>query len=193
MTRTSFIGRAMISRLQRGLRNLARDTRGVSAIEFALILPLMITMYIGAVEFSDALTVKRRVTAVASATADLTAQADEVSASDVNDIFTAATSILTPYSTTPISIVLTSVVADANNNTTVEWSCALQGAPKSQGAAFELPAGLTQPFSSIVVAEVSYNYSPPLGKLIVGNINMSETFYLRPRVSLKVVMQGGGC
>lgn len=193
MTRKSFTGHAMVSRIQRALRNLAQDTRGMSAVEFALILPIMITMYIGAVEFSDALTVNRRVTAVASAAADLTAQAEQVTSGDVNDIFSAATSILAPYSTTPISIVLTSVVADGENATTVEWSCSLQGAPRSQGAPFDLPAGLTQPFSSIVVAEVSYNYSPPLGKMIVGNVNMSETFYLRPRRSLKVEMQGAGC
>lgn len=193
MTRKSFTGHAMVSRIQRALRNLAQDTRGVSAVEFALILPIMITMYIGAVEFSDALTVNRRVTAVASTAADLTAQAEQVTSGDVSDIFSAATSILAPYSTTPISIVLTSVVADGQNATTVEWSCSLQGAPRLQGAPFELPAGLTQPFSSIVVAEVTYNYSPPLGKMIVGNINMSETFYLRPRRSLKVEMQGAGC
>lgn len=183
----------MVSRIQRSLRNLAQDTRGMSAVEFALILPLMITMYIGAVEFSDALTVSRRVTAVASATADLTSQAGQVTSGDVTDIFTAATSILTPYSTTPVSIVLTSVVADENNDTTVEWSCALNDSSRSQGSAFGLPAGLTQPFSSIIVAEVSYNYTPPLGKIITGNVNMSETFYLRPRSSLKVEMQGGGC
>ena len=193
MTRKSFTGHAMVSRIQRALRNLAQDTRGMSAVEFALILPIMITMYIGAVEFSDALTVNRRVTAVASTAADLTAQAEQVTSGDVSDIFSAATSILAPYSTTPISIVLTSVVADGQNATTVEWSCSLQGSPRLQRAPFELPAGLTQPFASIVVAEVTYNYSPPLGKMIVGNINMSETFYLRPRRSLKVEMQGAGC
>ncbi len=100
---------------------------------------------------------------------------------------------MTPYSATPISIVVTSVVADTNNATTVDWSCAHNGSPRSQGSSFQLPTGLTQPFSSIVVAEVTYNYTPPLGKIIIGNINMTETFYLRPRRSLKVEMQGGGC
>ena len=191
--RKSFIGPSMISRYQTNLRRLAQDKRGMSAVEFALILPIMITMYLGAVEFSDALTVDRRVTAVASSAADLTAQAEQVTSGSVQDIFTAATSIMTPYSATPISIVVTSVVADTNNDTTVAWSCAHNGSPRSQGSAFELPQGLTQPFSSIIVTEVSYNYTPPLGKILTGNINMSETFYLRPRRSLTVEMQGGGC
>ena len=193
MTRKSFTGHAMVSRIQRALRNLAQDTRGMSAVEFALILPIMITMYIGAVEFSDALTVNRRVTAVASTAADLTAQAEQVTSGDVSDIFSAATSILAPYSTTPISIVLTSVVADGQNATTVEWSCSLQGSPRLQRAPFELPAGLTPPFSSTLLAAVTYNYIPPVGNIIVRNFNIPATCDVRPGLSPQEAAQGAGC
>lgn len=175
------------------VRRLARDVRGVSAVEFALILPVMIVMYIGAVEFSHALTVDRRVTAVASAAADLTAQTEQVTAADMQDIFTASTAIMSPYSSTPISIVVTSVVADANNDTTVAWSCAHNGTPRAEDSEYTLPDGLTQPFSSVIVAEVSYSFDPPIGQYMTGGINMTETFYLRPRRSLTVEMQGGGC
>lgn len=170
-----------------------RDNSGLSAIEFALILPIMITMYIGAVELSHALTVDRRVSSVASAVADLTAQTDTVDNNQVQDIFTASTSIMTPYSASPISIVLTSVVADEDNDTTVEWSCAQNGSQHAIGSEFTVPEGLTQPFSSIIVAEVTYDYTPPLGHIITGGLTMSEKFYLRPRRSLKVEWQGSNC
>lgn len=174
-------------------RTALRDRTGVSAIEFALVLPVMITMYIGAVELSHALTVDRRVSSVASAVADLTAQTDKVNSAQIQDIFTASTSIMTPYTAAPISIVLTSVTADADNATTVAWSCAHNGSAHAQGAEFTLPEGLTQPFSSVVVAEVTYSYTPPLGQFITGGLTMSEKFYLRPRRSLSVEWQGGGC
>lgn len=190
--RKSFI-RHMIAKARTGLMALTQDTRGVSAVEFALILPVMITMYIGAVEFSHALTVDRRVTSVASSASDLVAQTEEISAAEIQDIFTAATSILTPYTAAPISIVLTSVKADENNDTTVAWSCAHNGAPHSEDSAYTLPEGLTQPFSSVIVAEVSYAYQPPIGQYMVGGINMTETFYLRPRRSLEVEWQGAPC
>ena len=193
MMRNSIRKTGIVSTLRNSLRALADDTRGVSAVEFALILPIMVTMYIGAVEFSSALTVDRRVSSVASAAADLAAQSEQVTSNSVQDIFTAATSIMLPYSATSISIVLTSVVADANNDTTVDWSCAQNGSPKSDGAAYTLPTGLTQPFSSVIVAEVAYSYTPPIGQFLTGGVNMSETFYLRPRRSLTVEMQGGGC
>ena len=190
--RKSFVGH-MISKSQHALAALARDTHGVSAVEFALILPVMITMYIGAVEFSHALTVDRRVTAVASAASDLVAQTEDVSANSLQDIFTAATSIMLPYSSAPISIVLTSVEADSNNDTTVGWSCAHSGTPHASGSAYALPTGLTQPFSSVIVAEVSYAYQPPIGHYMTGGINMTETFYLRPRRSLTVEWNGAPC
>lgn len=175
------------------VRQLARDTRGVSALEFALVLPIMISMYIGAVEFSHALTVDRRVTSVASAAADLVAQSKQASSATVQDTFTAANSIMLPYSTTPITIVLTSVEADQNNDTTVAWSCGLNAAAHADGSAFTLPTGLTQPFSSIIVAEVTYSYTPPIGEFISGSINLVEKFYLRPRRSLTVEWNGAPC
>src|SRR5262245_62827273 len=98
------------------------DRRAVSAVEFALILPVILLTYVGVVEISNLLTVMRRVETVASTAADLTTQVKQVSDSDLSDIVAASTSILTPYPTGPLKLVLTSVVADSNNNTTVKWS-----------------------------------------------------------------------
>ncbi len=99
-----------------------RDKRGVSAIEFAMLVPIIILMYVGTVEIGNLLTVERRVETVASTAADLTAQVKQVSNADLSDIVAASTSILTPYATTPLKIVLSSVVADQNNNGKVAWS-----------------------------------------------------------------------
>lgn len=174
-------------------RSALRDRSGISAIEFALILPVMIVMYMGAVELSHALTVDRRVSSVASSIADLAAQTEVIDAGEVQDLFTASTSIMTPYDASPISIVVSSVEANEDNETTVGWSCAHNGSPRSVGSEVTLPNGLTQPFSSVIMAEVTYSYTPPLGEIITGNLTFSETFYLRPRRSLVVEWQGAAC
>ena len=174
-------------------RSFHRDDSGLSALEFALIAPIMITMYMGAVELSHALTIDRRVTSVASAAADLVAQSEQVSGSDLGDIFTASSTIMLPYSATPISIVLSSVVADEDNKTEVAWSCAHNGTARTEGQEISLPEGLTQPFSSVIMAEVSYVYTPVVGEHITGGFTMSETFYLRPRRSLTVEKTSAGC
>jgi hypothetical protein len=81
----------------------------------------------------------RRVETLASTAADLNAQVKQVSTTDLADIFAASTSILTPYPATPLRVVLSSVVADANNNGVVAWSCASNGAARAVGSSYVLP------------------------------------------------------
>lgn len=169
-----------------GCQHLWRANSGVSAVEFALIVPLMITLFIGAVEFGHALTIDRRVTAIASATGDLAAQVDEVDDNAVQDIFRASSEIIKPYGNATLSIVLTSVVADSNGNTTVDWSEAHNGSARADGSSVSLPAGIVQPDQCIVMAEVRYDYAPNVGKFLTGGIPMQETFYLKPRRSVCV-------
>jgi Flp pilus assembly protein TadG len=165
----------------------------------------MIALYVGAVEFGNALTIDRRTSEVASTAADLAAQVKTVSNSDLQDIASAACSILTPYLTSPLKIVLTSVVADASNTGKVAWSsgwtfgkgCLVtNGAGRATNSAYAVPPGLTQANSSVIVAEVTYAFKPLLNLTAFncpgsrcaspGSITMSRTYYSRPRKSLTV-------
>jgi Flp pilus assembly protein TadG len=166
-----------------------RDKRGVSAIEFALLAPIVLLMYVGTVEIGNLLTVERRIETVASTAADLTAQVKQVSDNDLKDISDTSKSILAPYDTTPLKIVLSSVVADENNNTTVDWSYSSSGSGLANGSDYTLPTGTTEPYSSVIVAEVSYAFKPLLDLTEVfspGAFNLQRTFYARPRRSLTV-------
>jgi len=163
-----------------------QESKGVSAVEFALIVPIMITLFLGAVEFGHALTIDRRVTAIASATGDLAAQVEEVDDGAVQDIFEASSEIIKPYTEGPLSIVLTNVEADADGNTTVTWSETRNGAARATGSAISVPSGLVQPSQCVILAEVTYSYSPPVGHFLTGGITMTESFYLKPRRSVCV-------
>jgi len=172
-----------------------RDQRGVSAIEFAMLVPIIILMYVGTVETGNLLTVERRVETVASTAADLTAQVRQVSNADLADIVAASTSILTPYPTTPLKVVLSSVVADQNNNGKVAWSYASSpdASGRAVGSSYVLPTGTTVADSSVIVAEVTYAFTPLLDLKNVfspGTFNLQRTFYARPRRSLTVAKNG---
>ena len=179
------------TKIKTSIGRLRTASDGVSAVEFAFILPTMIMLYIGAFEFCQAITIDRRVTSVSSAAADLVAQAENTSNSELKEIFNAAKSIMAPYDLSTIEITLTSVVADENNDTTVDWSRKYDkgtiGAGHSKGAAFTLPAGLTTEFTSVIVAEVAYEFTPLVSRFLTKGITLRETFYLRPRRSQTVV------
>jgi Flp pilus assembly protein TadG len=180
------------------LRDLKAYDSGMAAVEFALIAPIMMALFFGLVEVCNALDAHQKVTSVASTAADLTAQATSVDAADLNDIFAASSAIMSPFSTNDISIVITSIAGDGNRNEgTVLWSQTNgHGTAHTVGSTITigdpsqlsdedvglLPASCTGSTQcSIILAEVSYNYTSPYGKFIVGNLPMSDLFYSKPR------------
>ena len=165
-----------------------RDRRGVAAVEFAFILPLLVTLYFGVVETTYGIMANRKVTSVTSTVADLVAQTKTVNQAELNDIFEAATAIMVPFDAKDLSIVVTSVLIDKDGNPTVDWSAAGPGSGQGhrRGSDFDLPAGLRVPNTSLIVAEVGYEYNSFLNYIITTGIPMSDKLYLRPRASDRV-------
>ena len=89
---------AMTLWLPRLVARFAGDRRGVSAVEFALLAPIMIALYLGLVEISDGIGVDRKVSLTASALANLTAQATAISSTEMSNILDASSAIVAPYS-----------------------------------------------------------------------------------------------
>ena len=175
--------RAIGRRLGRRRASLWRDRRGSALIEAALVFPLMISLFLGISEFGEALTVSRRVEATAGTGADLVARLKTVSTADLDQIRPMLQQMMAPFATESLAIVISSVVADADNNTTVAWSYADGGgAAHNEGDAIALPAGLTEPGTSVIVAEVTYRFRSTLATLIVGDVGMAAEAYLRPRL-----------
>lgn len=174
--------RAMIS----FLRGLGRDRRGVSAVEFALIAPFMILLYLGAVEISLALSIDRKITSVASALADLVAQDDVITDDEIVDILNAGRVIVAPFSPTPLQTRITSVMMDARGDVAVQWSDASGLSPHAEGSSPAMPGGVLQPNRSVIMVEVEYPYETMFNVLGVSRFEISEVFYLRPRRSMVV-------
>ena len=170
------------------LRRWRYDNRGLAAIEFAFVMPFLLILYMGAAEISHVLTLDRKVTAIASATSDLVAQEKNIDNAKMLDIFQAATSMIIPYSETPISLVVTAIEADPNNgNTTVKWSDAHNGAAKTPGTAITVPAGLVEPGGFVILTEISYVYDPIIGEVIQSGFTLEDQFYVKPRRTSSVI------
>jgi Flp pilus assembly protein TadG len=170
--------RAFQKSSRRGAR-FVRDERGVSAVEFALVAPIMIGLYFGCVEISDGVSIDRKVSLAAAALANLSSQVTTISASDMSNIFDASGAIVAPYDVNKIKMTITCISIDANKNATVKWSATRNGAAKSGTAT--LPTALQVASSQIILAEASYDYQPVVGYTISGTITLADKMYMTPR------------
>jgi Flp pilus assembly protein TadG len=190
----------------------AANKDGTAAVEFALLLPILITLFFGAIETSLALLCRADVSIMTSTAADLISQAGVLSSGDVSNVYSASGTILYPYydpaaagSAKP-TIRLTSVIDDGSGAAgqshltgTVAWSCTqagsgtLSAATRTVNSTVTLPQPLMTSGGSVIIAEVAYNYASPTTKVITGALNMTNNFYTKPRRVLQIGAPTGGC
>lgn len=173
--------RYAVTALTRRVRAFREDLSGTSAVEFAFILPVMVVLYFGCVEISQAVSLNRKVTAASSAAGDLVAQASVITSGEMEDIWDAAEAIIAPYPIAPLEIVVTSVWIDEDGVATVHWSEEQNATARTVGSPVEIPEDLLIPETSLIMAEVDYLYVSPFSDLFGGSVPLGEVFYLRPR------------
>ncbi|MGJ4901443.1 TadE/TadG family type IV pilus assembly protein [Bradyrhizobium sp. HKCCYLRH2060] len=174
-------------RLWRRIDAFAADCRGVAATEFAFIVPLMLVMFFGTVEFCSAIAVDRKVTLMARTLSDLTSQSTTVGDSDMSNFFAASTGIMYPYSTTPVNATITELYVDPTTmQATVKWSKG--STPRTVGMTVGVPAELLVSGTYLIFSEVNYQYVPTIG-YVMGKtgVNLSDVAYTRPRQSTCVM------
>ena len=162
---------------------LLRDRRGVAALEFAMIAPIMILMFFGISELGQGLLAERRVSHATSSLGDLAAQLQNVAQSDADDMFAASADIMAPLNTTPLLLRVSSVTGDSKGNPKVDWSYA-SGLTKYGDCSTPptLPAGLvTAAGETVILSESQYQFTSPVGYILPNGITFKRSSYLRPR------------
>ena len=170
------------------LRDWRDDHRGVAAVEFAIVLPFMLTLYIGGVELGDGMMIQLKVTDTAHSVADLTSQqTTSVTSATMSGILGASSATIAPYSASNLVVTVSEVSTDSGGAATVAWSQSLNGTARPVGQAMTLPSSLAgQANISLILGEVSYAYTPNLGYTISGTVTLADSYYLFPRNSTAI-------
>ena len=190
-------------------RRFGRDGRGVAVVEFAILAPIMVLLYVGMVELVQGLMAERRAAHAASAIGDLVAQTDEVTAAEVQQIFAISSVIMQPFDPDHIQLRVTSVRVDASGVPRVRWSDSnANWSERAVNSTVDIPEvtqsnGTEADFlgvgQSTVMAEVIYEYSSPFSEMFSNvrrwfdagaedheGFTFESTFYLQPRQSDEV-------
>lgn len=181
-------------------RRLFSDRRGVAAVEFAFIAPVLLSLYFVTMEVAQGIEVNKKIGRVGSMVADLVTQQQTTTKAELDAILQIGESILQPYNRSRPTITITAIqITDEQNpKVKVAWSRKLSNGATSAGPAKDslttVPVNLKVRNTFLVRVESNLGYKPVITwtadqKQVLGlaaafdGINMSETYYLRPRIS----------
>lgn len=173
--------------ISRFLPRVLRDRKGTGAIEFALIAPLMLILYMGSFELSLGFTMARKVARASSTIADLMAQRSSVDTTTLDSMNTVVRRMLEPLGGSSYTMKITGITVASNGTATVAWSRNEKGARAyAQGSSVTLPTGLANSTSFLVRTELSAPYTlwfyRPNSSSSTVSINLEKTYYFRQRV-----------
>lgn len=193
-------------------RCFGRDECGVSAVEFALILPMMITLYVCGIEISQAISASRKVTLVSRTIADLVSQEASITDAGMKNIMDAATAVAVPFTATrktstgteeaALTVTISGVKIDANGVAKIAWADTLTGKKQDLPGTTVHKEGdtvtfatctactkdqkpLDTPDTTLIWADVSYSWKPIVNfqGVLPSQITLKDQIFMRPRVT----------
>jgi Flp pilus assembly protein TadG len=195
----------ILNALPAPLRRFAGDERGVTAIEFALVLPVVLLILLGCFEVPRFVLIYQKVARASAGVADLIAQADEpLQRNQLDDIFKAGKVMMQPYDVIANGKIIVSSINNPNpsppsncsgaTGVKISWQKDNGGQAKDPvgnpagsrvGAKCQtpvLPADL-MPLANeeVLTAEVFFDYKPVFANLIYKGSQLYIASYTRPR------------
>jgi hypothetical protein len=152
-----------------------RDERGVAALEMAIVLPFLLTLFLGVMEISNYVLASQRTEKMAFTIADLVTQNDVITTGQLNAILDSSSEIMKPYPFGERGHVIISAIYRAQGQVPkIAWQYEGGGTLHENdgdntndynskfgglGQNGVLPSGFTlNEKETVIVAEVYYNY-----------------------------------
>ena len=198
--------RSKKKRIVKRLGCFAVDRKGVAAVEFAYIAPLLIVALFGTVEVARAVLLHKRYQRVSAMISDLVSReltigtAPGEAAGILNGMMESAKHIMSPFPISDMNLRVTSLRAksDDANRTRAEWTyeykthtaastCTDKPMPKKD---------MIQQGNTAIVAELTYKFTPLFANLIPGfssGLVWRDTMTNSPRKASCVGFEGSNC
>jgi len=169
--------------------SLWRDERGLSAVELALILPILVMFSAGTIEYSRLILLTQKLQSAAFNLADLTARDKELTTDGLANVFLAIDQVVRPFDFAGSGrAIVTSVGVDEDEDAFVYWQCEgsggfAVGSLVGSGAGNEaaVPEGLVGEGETLIVAEAFFDFEPLFGVGLAPQ-TLRRVAYYKPRL-----------
>ncbi len=169
------------------LASFGRDRRGSVLVEFAFVLPLMITLFFGVVEGTRAVRVKMNLANAAAAYANMIAMQSSQTASQMSNSCNGAKLSMYPFSSTPFIAAAASVTKSQSAGTVaVDWNDTTHcGAATAIASATTVATSPTNMIpnngDSVIIVRATYTYTAPFHVIFPSTMSFTVTVFARPR------------
>ncbi len=195
--------RKRLSGAKAHLLHLIDDKRGIAALEFALVAPLLLSLYFVTMEVAQGIEANKKVGRIGSMVADLVTQQQSISRSELEAIMQIGGAILLPYNRSMPDITVTAIklTDKAEPKAIVQWSRRLKDGAFMKGPAkdteTQVPTTLKIRDTFLIQVSAGLDYRPVLTwtaekKASLGlaaafdRIDMQESYFLRPRMTAEI-------
>ena len=186
------------------VRRFAASARGIAAVEFALVSPMLLLLLLGSIDAGRAVAIYMKVRSATYVVDSIANQYSTIQDTDMQTILGATSKVLSPYPSAPVVVVISQVKVVAGGAATVAWSDTLNGTARAAGSSVSVPASLavpTPPYNAstcsaypcyLILGEVSYAYTPMFGYFLAGAITLSDKLYVTPR-NVNCIQRNASC
>jgi Flp pilus assembly protein TadG len=165
-------------------RGLGRDAAGNVSVEFAVLLPVLLTLFFGCYEASNLLLATLKLEDATQTAADLAAQTQlgyVLQTTDFGNFTSAAQQVMTPLpATTQLKIAYASVTYNTGTPV-IDWHYEVNGAAPITVASVPTGLGTNTSQDSVIVVSAQYAYTSPVSYVLNAAYTLSNTAYDRPR------------
>jgi Flp pilus assembly protein TadG len=181
------------SRLREQIQRFTVNKRGVAAIEFAMLFPLMVMVCFGTIQASTGYSVDRKVSITVRSLSDLISQNATITDTQIANAFATGKAMMSPYSDAGLKSKISQIyVEPVTLQAKVKWSKAsgTGAVAHTCNEVVSIPSALQVSGTYLILSEISYDFQPVVGHdirlKIVPTFTMTDKMYTRPRQSLNV-------
>jgi Flp pilus assembly protein TadG len=176
----------------RTLARYVRDRRGVAAVEFAFLAPVITFALMGGAELSRYTLMHQKMDRVSASVSNMVAQSTTMKVVDFDNMWAAAKKIAEPFDLADANgkVIISFIVAESDTNYRITWQRTGAGTVAetsklgTEGNLATMPTGVTMKQGDTVVAvEVFAIYAPFIFPELVGSVVIYHRSFDQPRLT----------
>ncbi len=178
------------------LRRFFSDERGNAMVEMAAVLPMMVMVFLGSLEFARYSMLVQKLDRAAVTLADLVSRDETTSTAELAMVFDAVSQITLPFQLDANGVAIISGITGEDGTPRIQWQQSGAGGLVKgsnlgvQGGVAQLPPDFTLANGEgTVAAEIFFQFTPMWFPDLVDPAELYFRAFFRPRRSTEVVFQ----